>query len=1543
MPKPISSPYETASQLKNPISFSGLTVNQVKLELTDQLNEKEKVLKKTGTNPLSRNALIQQTEVIKKELLDLNQYDQEQELPLEIRSKLENLANKFQYLKSTANSHTSSSKLKTSNPSVDMSPSLPPPPTNSSPTKQRTKLMNGNRRNPDIEFATEIGQGLLIEVRKLQNILQEKDEIIKQLQLSQADNERTYETIQKQLKQKEENDEKLKEENWDLEVKNQELQTHLSEANQAITKHNVELGRLTKQLKSQSEQMDIMKAQEEKSTSMMEVMKARHEQETHQLRRHAATAQREQAQLQKEVDALNTEVKICKAKLAIKLATAHRADESDALLNVRNDDPDLLDPMSGSAHSGSNTAAVAAATQASRSQAMETETLKQSLAHAHRIISNLRSSYHKEKLEKFELKKMLSESQEHIEQMRKEVASQPSLLGVNAGRSSSKSNHSKRKPISPKKKRVGVARQARGLSHHGSSDTDQQTLEDSYTEEDNTSSDDDNLLDPEFSNQSFGFGESISFSSTPMKPLSSELEANKVQVIDVGINTDPMDWNDMYEGVRVNETHSIPKIINGKTPTVNGNLPDNSICLSSYITAQEGNMDTSPVDKESSLQPANIHFAQGSDVSHPQTHSQDTSNQPHQDQTIVVSSMPATIEEYTKNVQEHISSALIKERKTIANRAAAILSPEQINMLFLPLSYQAVETDSSQQANPIDNASRHSPILAPNKGADNYVVAFELEQEGGNRLNIDELVQKALLEKTADMVPKSQVDALIATAEQQARANMVPKEQVDTLISAAIETIRADIHAAHEQSLRRMATETAESISIPPNQAAHETFDKGTSVEDELSKIQVVNDAPNQNNMLEQLLLEEKKKMDILLEEALEKQKIDLELSKQQELEQLEASRIDGLEKQRQEMEEIKRSELNKFTAEMEILKTSALKNERKQLEASKHAELEKQRSEMKAIFMLELEKQKTELEMAKSVEYEKQRAQVEQAKKLEIEELSKVIDSFKKESEDTNQRMKSMLTKESADVLIKRAVAEVMEQAERNQAEALAGMISREYANRMVKDEVSKALEIERKEVAEREAAETIKMISKAEADALAKVAAADAIVKERQTNASREKDLITKNEADLMVQEAVRKAAEKERAEASSILDKERKTFSEKEARMILKEDADKSIKEAVQAALLEYQQKDRAMHAPDVNFSLQNKLEPAATEQSISTSNADPPSTNPSPSHSISSPANINHHLRLSRSKSSLKLGLEKKEKQTIPRSNNPRQSTESVNHTISSFGTFRILGTSKYSSPHRLHSRSTMSLRELASKQNSSTSISTMSSSEDHHSNGQFGRIRASETFPVFPNTEDGTDIEIISAITQTMIGEWMLKNTRRYVGGGISENKHQRFFWVHPYTKILYWSSTQPGAEGVQGKTKNAYIESVSSVSSHNNSGASTLSLLVKTPKRSIKITAPSLERHELWLKSLIYLLSRPNNANQQIIEESRQSTDSTTTENADYLQTAILNTHNSERSIPQIVDATQYDSDESEDIVNLRQCCNGKHDVSTLSREARHH
>lgn len=80
----------------------------------------------------------------------------------------------------------------------------------------------------------------------------------------------------------------------------------------------------------------------------------------------------------------------------------------------------------------------------------------------------------------------------------------------------------------------------------------------------------------------------------------------------------------------------------------------------------------------------------------------------------------------------------------------------------------------------------------------------------------------------------------------------------------------------------------------------------------------------------------------------------------------------------------------------------------------------------------------------------------------------------------------------------------------------------------------------------------------------------------------------------------------------------------------------------------------------------------------------------------------------------------------------------------------------------------------------------------------------GLISPNKTADITPraNNAQSTDPAVIHAITQTMIGEFLYKYTRRAIGKGHGERRHKRFFWVHPYTKTLYWSSADPGSSNV---------------------------------------------------------------------------------------------------------------------------------------------
>lgn len=126
-------------------------------------------------------------------------------------------------------------------------------------------------------------------------------------------------------------------------------------------------------------------------------------------------------------------------------------------------------------------------------------------------------------------------------------------------------------------------------------------------------------------------------------------------------------------------------------------------------------------------------------------------------------------------------------------------------------------------------------------------------------------------------------------------------------------------------------------------------------------------------------------------------------------------------------------------------------------------------------------------------------------------------------------------------------------------------------------------------------------------------------------------------------------------------------------------------------------------------------------------------------------------------------------------------------------------------------------------------------------------------------------EPGTDPRMINAITQTMIGEYLWKYTRKAGRGTMSENRHRRYFWVHPYTRTLYWSDRDPShAGGAELKAKSVPIEAVRVVTDDNPMppGLHRKSLVIMTPGRDVKFTASTGQRHETWFNALSYLLLR---------------------------------------------------------------------------------
>lgn len=155
----------------------------------------------------------------------------------------------------------------------------------------------------------------------------------------------------------------------------------------------------------------------------------------------------------------------------------------------------------------------------------------------------------------------------------------------------------------------------------------------------------------------------------------------------------------------------------------------------------------------------------------------------------------------------------------------------------------------------------------------------------------------------------------------------------------------------------------------------------------------------------------------------------------------------------------------------------------------------------------------------------------------------------------------------------------------------------------------------------------------------------------------------------------------------------------------------------------------------------------------------------------------------------------------------------------------------------------------------------SSVSSFASELDQRFNIRTDGLPANQSFEAGP----GTDPRMIQAITQTMIGEFLWKYTRKPGRPEMSNTRHKRYFWVHPYTKTLYWSEQDPqSAGGRELKAKSVAIESVRVVTDDNPMppGLHRKSLEVVTPGRKVKFTAGTGARHETWFNALSYLLMR---------------------------------------------------------------------------------
>lgn len=148
-----------------------------------------------------------------------------------------------------------------------------------------------------------------------------------------------------------------------------------------------------------------------------------------------------------------------------------------------------------------------------------------------------------------------------------------------------------------------------------------------------------------------------------------------------------------------------------------------------------------------------------------------------------------------------------------------------------------------------------------------------------------------------------------------------------------------------------------------------------------------------------------------------------------------------------------------------------------------------------------------------------------------------------------------------------------------------------------------------------------------------------------------------------------------------------------------------------------------------------------------------------------------------------------------------------------------------------------------------------------------------------------NTVITTRGDMLGAITQTIIGEYLFKYYRKLgpFASSLGETRHERYFWIHPYSLTLYWSTSNPSlCDPSENKIHALAIASVKSVPDNNPlpPGLYHKSILVGSDDgHTVKVTCPTRQRHNIWLNSLRYLISISHGTPEQLASDANSTVD----------------------------------------------------------------
>ncbi|KAH8554078.1 hypothetical protein BGW37DRAFT_517825 [Umbelopsis sp. PMI_123] len=1307
----------------------------------------------------------------------------------------------------------------------------PPPPQSTTPTKRRSKVPNTDRRNNDIEFATEIGQGLLLEVRKMQSLLQEKEEQLRRLETDKAESERLAEVLAKQLKQSQESEEHLKEDAWNLELAKQELGNTMTELQHSLSKSVTDQNKMSKQLTSLTQEVEVLRSTEEKLTSQVETMKVRHEQDMSAMRKHSSTLQREKNDIAKQLETTVAELTTARTSLS----KSKRKSITDADIsgtgdgaNANGSDDDVNGKQNG--HSP-NTSPPPSPTHAPRNTALELETLKTSLSHAHRMISNLRSSLHKEKQDRFELKKHLADSQETIEQLRNgshmwaDVGAERasgSGYGPGEGAIGSHSASGRRLKKAGNKKRA-PARRAKGLTPRRPSDDDEEYEDIDDIEILNTDNSEDDYEDhPDKLHRDYdssgGLTEttdsdsihtidgkpSLGLTQAKLVPLSSELSGSKNYNpgVDMGVNTDPIAF--VSESLPAEQ----PKVMQVDTG-VNTEAFDATLFPTAALTGLSaaaglvaGGLTAHEIAKHDELNTIPI-----------------TSAQAREPEVMVKSAVTPVEQEQNGVVDEIVTHELDKHDEATpiaADVSTQASEPEVVDKsIVVPAELgqnEIVDDVAALDLNTKTSTDAVVPITVDTSSSTVDTVT------PGKSTHISETVTAQFTDRTAHAEPTA-----ASAIESDDKVVAQPEEALSAVSTLAILEVANDVSAQSDnQSIEKDAMKP-DTVTALAGGVAAAVAEQSTADVFETNGYEPASTGDATDDLVATKVVE---KTPILVDAATQTTPDDVP-SERDNIKPL-ALPVSG------------DLAADQVTEEKSIPTDYAATSVTADIPSDA------------AVGVTALAASVVGAGVAREI-FENKSSPVDTATIDEVASPDQAVSAPLGESTQT------------------------VDSAPRQQYEDSAEVTSKAFTAKQI--------------------------VPTATTDGPMTNSASDILPEDSLHVAA------SGEESDVMMPASATVADQEIATNNVTTSHVSKQTHSEFQSKAPAQDTSSKLVEAA-------------ALTGGIAALGMSEKM---AEYHSLLT-------------HNVA----VNQETPLKVDETSPETGAPVMESVKIAE---PSQERDLGHATI--FNT---------SYPTNKLTQKNLAALSATPDGNDITAVSKREFDNISRSDIGSGSRRASSSIykPISEKEGYSSTIapNIVSNITQTMIGGWMYKNTRKTVGSGFSDNRHSRFFWIHPYSRTLYWSMKEPGSNG-EAKAKSVTIESITSVPEHSNSppGLPSVSLLVKTSTREIKFTAPDVAQHEIWLQAINYLLSRPS-GNFMGMSQLRQEPQSLRSNPSIVLRKASFQRlqgvfSSASSNAPSKTDSARYAGDglndeDLEDLEDVRMCCDGKHHISKLEKNHSH-